>query len=749
MNYLDVTNTYFTGAKTGIQRVVRRHAYYLEKKGYQLVVSKDGLFWILDDAEKAVLFDSQKLQKREFLQEIKFNTGDCYVDLDATWGDRCATNDKYLYLKDKGVIIISLFHDTIPLDNPEFCHKNTTLNWLQDCAAKILFADMLLVTNPVVKEKLINLSKRLKIKKPVVHVIPLGCDIPCQNNIISPRLDFGNYCLFVGTIEPRKGVDTLLESFDRWIDLGIKTSLVIVGKIGWDVEELKDRIKNHRYYNKYLFWLDKVDDEELSSLYTHCEYTINLSHNEGYGLPIVESILFGKTPVCTPINIFKYVSQGLALHPETRLPEDVAQLVKKLHDDKSILEESNKRIKTFKVSTWEDSAFSIHEKILSTIHPIKFLTSIKQAVFISKNINNIKISINHIIKNLDFISELVILVPDFMEKDFKINLSGFRININIIKESDLLDGSILSNDHSIRNSILRSALYKSKIIDENFLAFDDDYIVFNKLSHDFFIKNGRHSCFYHKKFGNPWLGAFPAPTSFDVITWKTQSTLASHGYSADLYNSHMPQPINKTLYGYADEMFSDFHLDEWSMYFNVAQSIYPNGFDKKYYRAAGWPQNPDSWTPDAILGEIDFINYYPEEINNLVDLNLYINEWRERTNILIQKKQECDNEKHVLLIDKHNINFSANEIICRSDIPIKIWIKKNNTKMIESLQINFFNHKEIYNYSEIPSYIYVSAEFMASNLAAEKGGFFINITTYLSSCTPSVSSMRVLINNPQ
>src|SRR5512132_3029940 len=82
------------------------------------------------------------------------------------------------------------------------------------------------------------------------------------------------------------------------------------------------------------------------------------------------------------------------------------------------------------------------------------------------------------------------------------------------------------------------------------------------------------------------------------------------------YASHMPQIVNKSL---ANEIFDRFVIspdgpayDEWSLYFNVAQQLYPRHFATKPYGALGWPMRPGDWLPEIDPMEPAFENYYPQ-----------------------------------------------------------------------------------------------------------------------------------------
>lgn len=106
------------------------------------------------------------------------------------------------------------------------------------------------------------------------------------------------YFLFVGTLEPRKNLQRLLEAYASLDgDIRKQTLLVISGGKGWgnidltfliQVLGLKDSVRLTGY----------VSNEQLSTLYAHARFLAMPSLYEGFGLPLVEAMSFG-IPVLT------------------------------------------------------------------------------------------------------------------------------------------------------------------------------------------------------------------------------------------------------------------------------------------------------------------------------------------------------------------------------------------------------------------------------------------------------------------
>lgn len=107
-----------------------------------------------------------------------------------------------------------------------------------------------------------------------------------------------NFILFLGTIEPRKNIVGLIESFIRLKKNGgelVKdTELVIAGAEGWNDSAIKQLIKNTPQVRSIGF----VSEADKSALYSLAKVFVYPSFYEGFGFPVLEAMSVG-TPVIT------------------------------------------------------------------------------------------------------------------------------------------------------------------------------------------------------------------------------------------------------------------------------------------------------------------------------------------------------------------------------------------------------------------------------------------------------------------
>jgi glycosyltransferase involved in cell wall biosynthesis len=101
------------------------------------------------------------------------------------------------------------------------------------------------------------------------------------------------YLLTVGTIEPRKNLIHLVDTFERLNHYD--GDLVLAGRLGWKYESILERIRRSPRANRIRL-LHEVDDAALPALYAGADAFLIASHYEGFGFPPLEAMACG-TPV--------------------------------------------------------------------------------------------------------------------------------------------------------------------------------------------------------------------------------------------------------------------------------------------------------------------------------------------------------------------------------------------------------------------------------------------------------------------
>ncbi len=159
------------------------------------------------------------------------------------------------------------------------------------------------------------------------------------------------FILFVGTIEPRKNIAGLIDSYAK---AKVAEKLVIVGKKGWMYEEIFVKIKKHKIEEKVIF-TGFVPEEDLKFFYSAAELFIYPSFYEGFGLPILEAMQCGCPVITSNISSVAEIAGDAAVLIDPH--KDFSNEIKLLLADKNKQEElRQKGFKQAKKFSWEKCA---------------------------------------------------------------------------------------------------------------------------------------------------------------------------------------------------------------------------------------------------------------------------------------------------------------------------------------------------------------------------------------------------------
>lgn len=141
------------------------------------------------------------------------------------------------------------------------------------------------------------------------------------------------YLLFVGTIEPRKNIETLIKAFEMIADSFRDLHIVLSGNRGWNSEPIFEMIGASRYSER-IHWLDYVPLEELPLLYSGARAFIYPSWYEGFGFPPLEAMQCGTPVICSSSSSLPEVvgKDGIMVAPDD-LPGFAREITRVLTDE--------------------------------------------------------------------------------------------------------------------------------------------------------------------------------------------------------------------------------------------------------------------------------------------------------------------------------------------------------------------------------------------------------------------------------
>jgi|GEM_PF-478097 len=271
-------------------------------------------------------------------------------------------------LKRNGVKFVALLHDLIPIIIPRLCDKGTAEVFKIFLRRLLRNADHLLTVSENTRRDLIGYCEANGLICPPASVTKNGqsLDLVATRRKTTPVE--GDFVLFVSTIEGRKNHDFALRLWEN-----LKTrygatmpKLVLVGRLGWRVEGFVEALYEKNFLDGTVVLLSDVSDGTLAALYADCLFTIYPSFYEGWGLPVGESLSFGKVCLASQTSAIPEAGGDFAIYFDPASLEDATAKAARLLFDADWRAEREADIRTrFEPIGWGAVAANVRDGVLA------------------------------------------------------------------------------------------------------------------------------------------------------------------------------------------------------------------------------------------------------------------------------------------------------------------------------------------------------------------------------------------------
>lgn len=376
---IDVTRVAENDPCTGIERVIKniiREFVASDRPDLhiELVRLKEGRLWRANGfTETTFELPANALGVEE---TIVPRHGDILFMLDSTWLQFSHFSNIFSQVRYAGGKIITAVYDLIPLQYPKACHQvvlSIFERWLKQAISE---SDQLVCISKSVADDLltyIKMNDHLVCRQLKVGYWHLGADL-CGHaggdhdvkdaivNWIKNEDGLSPMFLMVGTVEPRKGHRFVLDAFDHLWEQGSKVRLCIIGKEGWNVTEVMQRIRTNPEAGRRLLFIEDASDAELNLAYQSSIAVISASMAEGFGLPIVEAAKHGKPAIVSDIPVFREIAGKDAIYFSLQHPQTLVDAINSFCDLTDA--ERSAMVSRVEITSWKESA----EWLLSIIY---------------------------------------------------------------------------------------------------------------------------------------------------------------------------------------------------------------------------------------------------------------------------------------------------------------------------------------------------------------------------------------------
>lgn len=202
--------------------------------------------------------------------------------------------------RERGLLILAMINDLLPIEHPEWFPPGADRHYRVLVQQILHVANHLIVPSRSVAESLGSLGWRMG---PDVHVVPLGsafAQLP-PAPVLTDRVNI----VYVSTVEPRKGHRQLLEAFDLLREQEGDVRLTLLGRIGWESDELVRSIQSHPEFGASLQWIRHAHDLAVRELLQQGAVAVMPTEGEGFGLFLEEALTAGVHVVASDLAVLR------------------------------------------------------------------------------------------------------------------------------------------------------------------------------------------------------------------------------------------------------------------------------------------------------------------------------------------------------------------------------------------------------------------------------------------------------------
>ncbi|WNB92507.1 glycosyltransferase family 1 protein [Bacillus sp. NEB1478] len=172
-----------------------------------------------------------------------------------------------------------------------------------------------------------------------------------------------NFFLTVGSLEPRKNLVFLIESFIEFKKQNKNNyKLVITGRNAWGKSEIFEMVQSHNMNSEIIF-TGYVSDNELRSLYSLSDYFVFPSIYEGFGLPVLEAMACGTPVIISNSSSLPEVGGDAAIYFNPKSKESlITALLGVINESYNYRELQRKCLERQTHFSWNEVAHKINEE---------------------------------------------------------------------------------------------------------------------------------------------------------------------------------------------------------------------------------------------------------------------------------------------------------------------------------------------------------------------------------------------------
>ncbi|KRE26051.1 hypothetical protein ASG80_04350 [Agromyces sp. Soil535] len=272
-----------------------------------------------------------------------------------------------------GIAVAAIGYDLVPVTSSETSHAGIIANFPRYLDTLAHAERVAAISRAAAIEyegwrQMLSGSGRIG---PEIVAIPLAAEMIGQTaSVTAPEILEDSTerasVLVVGSHEPRKNHLAVLDAARGLWDSGLEFELCFIGGSSWASGEFEQTVEDLKRLERPITVLSAVGDAELSKAYERAAFTMFPSLNEGFGLPIAESLAHGTPVITSNYGSMKEIADdsGGCLLVDPRDDDQIRAAMRSLLTDGALLAELRRAARTARTKTWDEYAAEVYDYLV-------------------------------------------------------------------------------------------------------------------------------------------------------------------------------------------------------------------------------------------------------------------------------------------------------------------------------------------------------------------------------------------------
>lgn len=243
-----------------------------------------------------------------------------------------------------GICVVSIVYDLQHLVYPQF-FSNDEIDgrniFLDEVRCR---ANYIICISEQVRQSVLKYLKTDPDRTKTVHICiqsrfcePDDEAINTDGYLLALGLTGRSYMFYPANFWPHKNHKMLLVAFGMLLSSHpeIEIDLVLTGALDKLIDELKDLAKRMGL-SKRVHFLGFISNAQLSAVWKGCDFLVFPSLYEGFGIPVLEAMGFGKPVICSNTTSLPEVGGDAAIYFDPRIPSDIVNCMEQVISNKSL-----------------------------------------------------------------------------------------------------------------------------------------------------------------------------------------------------------------------------------------------------------------------------------------------------------------------------------------------------------------------------------------------------------------------------